>query len=640
MSDAALIRLAARAGLLAEWRDFENRPQTVAPDTLRAVLGAMGLPAGSEGEIADSSARLDARAAVPHFVTGDIHHPSPVALDGLATLTLEDGRAFECDPRQLTIHDCGYHRLRLGAHEIGLAIAPARAPSVPDLTGRDRAWGAAVQLYALRGDAPRGFGDLGQLGAFARAAAAAGADALAVSPAHALFSADPGRYSPYSPSSRDFLNILYADPEADEPAGGDLIDWPEAAAARLAGLRRAYAAFEGDAGFDAFVAEGGAALRGHALFEALDHHFRALGHGSGWQAWPSAYHDPASPAVAEFARAEADAVRFHLFLQWRADRGLARAQAGAKQAGMAIGLISDLAVGLDTGGSHAWSRRGELIAGLTIGAPPDAFQAEGQGWGITGFSPIALEELGFLPYLRTLRTALRHAGGVRIDHALGLGRLWVIPEGARPLDGCYMRYPFEDMMRLLALEAARHRALVIGEDLGVVPEGFRDRLAERHLLGMSILLFERDNAGRFTDPRQWRRASAAMTTTHDLTPVGGWWKGVDIEWRTRLGIGAESAEARAHDRDLFAERARQSGAGDVGGSETAVDAGIALVARSACELAIVPAEDLFGLSEAPNMPGTIDEHPNWRRRYPAPAETLFADPAAERRTTLLREQRS
>lgn len=644
MSDDALRALATRAGLLIDWNDYRGDPRTVAPDTLRAVLAAMGLPADDEAAIRASEATLAGSGDAPAFVTGEAGEFVRIDADGPARLILEDGRGEDVDPRRVLIDLPGYHLLLVGEKALTLAIAPARAPSVAAVTGRPKAWGSAVQLYALRRHG-RGFGDFAALAEFATALGRAGADALAISPAHALFAAAPDRYSPYSPSSRDFLNILYADAgDAAEPAGDSLIDWPAAARTRLAGLRAAYAGFAGDPVFDAFVAHGGEPLRLHALFEAIDAHVVAQGGASGWRAWPEPLRDPRSDAVAAFAREQPEAVRFHLFMQWRADLGLARAQAAARDAGMAIGLVTDLAVGIDTGGSHAWSRRDELIAGLTIGAPPDGFQAEGQGWGITGFSPIALRDKGFEPYLRTLRAALRHAGGVRIDHALGLGRLWVIPDGARPLDGCYMRYPEADMLRLLALEAHRARAIIVGEDLGTVPDGFRDRLAAQHLLGMSILPFERGADGGFDDPAGWRRVSAAMTTTHDLAPIVGWWRGDDISVRQALGVIADTPDQRARDRGALWARATASGmaSGDPPAADDparAVDAAVALVGGSASELAIVPAEDLFALADAPNVPGTTEGHPNWRRRYPADADTLFADPAVRRRTASLRDQR-
>lgn len=644
MSDAALTDLAEAAGLLPEWEDVDGKPHSVAPDTLRAALAALDLPADSADDIAQSRAQLSADAA-RDFLTGDVGTPVK-GWSGRGRLQCEDGTTRDVAAgAALVIDTPGYHRLETDGGVVTLAIAPAAAPGVAALTGRPRGWGLAAQLYALRGAQPSGFGDFAALADLARVAGAHGADALAISPVHALFLADPTRFSPYSPSSRDFLNPLFAHPGVgDEPDGDALIDWPAAAAARVARLRAAYAAFDGDPDFDTFVAAGGAPLRGHALFEALHGHVHDQGIAGGWQDWPTAFQDPESSDVTHFAAQHADAVRFHLFLQWRATRGLADAQDAARGAGMAIGLVADLAVGIDPGGSHAWSRRGELLQGLTLGAPPDTFQAAGQGWGITGLSPTALARDGYEPFLRTVRAALAHAGGLRVDHALGLGRLWVIPDGASPLEGVYLRQPLEDLLRLLALEAHRARAIVIGEDLGVVPPGFRDQLSDRHLLGMRVLPFERTEDGGFTDPTRWSPVAAAMTSTHDLTPFAGWWRGVDIAWREELGADADTPAQRDADRARFWDRAAVSAdaAGAVPAKDepaAAVDAAIALVARSTCELAIVALEDLVGLDQAPNLPGTIDEHPNWRRRLPAPPEPLFADDAVVARLATLTKER-
>ena len=644
MSDAALTGLAEAAGLLPTWEDVDGNPHQVAAATLCAALAALDLPAESPGDIAQSRARLREDSA-RDFVTGDVGKPV-AGWSGRGRLRLEGGATQDIAAgAPLVIDAPGYHRIETDDRIVTLAIAPPTAPGVAALTGRARGWGLAAQLYALRGAQPAGFGDFAALADLVRIAGARGADALAISPVHALFLADPTRFSPYSPSSRDFLNPLFADPSVGDEADSDaLIDWPTASAARVARLRAAYAMFAGDPEFDAFVAQGGPPLRGHALFEALHCHFQGRGIAGGWQDWPEAFHDPEGAAVAQFAATHDDDIRFHLFLQWRATRGLSDAQAAARAAGMAIGLVADLAVGIDPGGSHAWSRRGELLHGLTLGAPPDTFQAAGQGWGITGLSPTALARSGYEPFLRTVRAALAHAGGLRVDHALGLGRLWVIPEGAAPLDGVYLRQPIDDLLRLLTLEAHRARAIVIGEDLGVVPPGFRDRLGDRHLLGMRVLPFERTEEGGFTDPASWSPVAAAMTSTHDLTPFAGWWRGIDIAWREALGAEADSPARRDADRLRFWERATASAdaTATVPGKDEpalAVDAAILLVARSDCELAIVAIEDLVGLEQAPNLPGTIDEHPNWRRRLPEPPAALFADDLVVARIATLTKER-
>ncbi|HXR94366.1 MAG TPA: 4-alpha-glucanotransferase, partial [Rhizomicrobium sp.] len=339
----------------------------------------------------------------------------------------------------------------------------------------NRLWGISVQLYALRGGTTNGFGDFAALGDFVHQAAPLGADAVAISPVHALFAAAPDHFSPYAPSTRLFLNPLYA--PLDRCAGKTkekLIDWPRASARKWTDLRKSFARFratENQAAYRVFVQEGGSRLLDHARFEVLDARFRKQGLNH-WRNWPLPYRDSRSPAVGVLSPDDNE-VAFHLYAQWRADEGLAQAQQDARTAGMAVGLIADMAVGMDPAGSHAWSAPDEVLSGLAIGAPPDLFNARGQNWGLTNFSPLALRRTGFDGFVSTLRSAMRHAGGIRLDHAMGLERIWVIPEGASAGDGVYLHYPRDEMLALLVRESRRHRAMVVAEDLGTVPRGFR-----------------------------------------------------------------------------------------------------------------------------------------------------------------------
>ena len=310
---------------------------------------------------------------------------------------------------------------------------------------------------------------------------------------------------------------------------------------------------------------------------------------------------------------------------------------------MGIGLISDLAVGTDSGGSQCWSSQQETLLGLSIGAPPDLMQRSGQNWGLTAFSPVGLRQNGFSTYRGMLRTALAHAGGMRIDHAMGLNRLWVIPEGGTGADGAYLNFPETDLIRLIALESHRHRAIVLAEDLGTVPDGFQARLNEAGIDGMRVLWFERDVAGQFTAPSNWDARASAMTSTHDLPTIAGWWAGRDIDWQERLGRSADAVAERADrekDRTALWQAMSASGAAlgetpsaDEGG--LVADAACFHIGSSACELVMLPIEDALALVEQPNLPGTVDEHPNWRRRLP---EQPFADPVT-RRLRLLAEGR-
>lgn len=633
MSNASLLALASRAGLSAEWSDYRGQPQTVPDEVLTALLAAMGIEAGTEEARLSALTQLELEAVQPpamivarqgERVAIAGHGPAELRLEtgGSQTLRLRrEGEQISFRvPRQL-----GYHRLELDGATVTLAVCPRRALRVRDVSGGRRLWGLAVQIYALNGGGP--FGDFVDLGRFAGTAAGLGADAIAVSPVHALFAADPGRYGPYGPSTRLFLNPVYARAEAPgETHEEELIDWAPAAAARLAALRRAYNVFrrssEGRADFNSFVRAGGDLLLAHARFEALDARFRPQGLHI-WRDWPDGYADAASPAVKALSPDEPE-VEFHLYAQWRADADLGLAQAAARDAGMAIGLIADMAVGMDGCGSHAWSRPEDVLAGVSVGAPPDLLGPDGQSWGLTTFSPTALRRTGYAPFLATLRASMRRAGGVRIDHAIGLQRLWVTPEGRPASDGAYLAYPRDDLLKLIALESHRHGAVVIGEDLGTVPEGFRAASTAAGMAGMRVMWFERGRNGGFSAPRTWGRDAVAMTTTHDLPTVDGWWRGRDIDWRTRIHPGGDEADARAEraaDRGRLWRAMVRSGAaeGPQPGLEQAAETvlpALLHVAGSACDLAILPIEDALGEVEQPNLPGTTTEHPNWRRRLP------------------------
>jgi 4-alpha-glucanotransferase len=801
-SSKLVTELAERAGIEVVWENAQHEPRRVPDDVLRVLLDRLGLPCTNTAQARESLALLDAEqrsSYLPPLMTAEVGRA--IALPPTASrsgtryrIDLEQGGSIEGmisvpkGERALLspIPESGYHTLTLNDRHCTLAVAPKhcfgiadamRAAGKPDDSaggGRPaRGWGVGVQLYGLREPGDGGVGTYDALGRAARQVARAGGDALALSPVHAMFSAEPHKFSPYSPSSRLFLNVLHVDPaeafgaaaaEAaihDLQLGGTLaeleglplIDWPQAARARLSILRRLFDGLRagrfGEAPrleLDTFRERGGRPLEDHARFEALHAAFLAQSPDQGyWRNWPAALRDPASPAVAEAVAAMPDEVTFHVFLQWLAARGLARAQAEARAAGMAVGLVADLAVGCDSAGSHAWSYPGEMLQGVSVGAPPDLFNQTGQAWGLTTFSPRGMITQGFSAFLDMLRAAFAHAGGVRIDHILGLRRLWLVPDGSSARDGAYLHYPFEDLMRLIALESWRHRAIVIGEDLGTVPPGMRERLAENELLGIRVLWFERraakkkdedkddvenpgggatrnmaaDISGRptqattgdmgastngnpalggagqrvvgtgatgttgrtdsadevnpearglapahsdvgasaelvplelFIEPAKWSTHAVATTTTHDLPTIKGWWAGDDIDWRDRIGQtvrqagSAEDPVVRAHrerirDRGLLWSAFQQAGLApaDTPPPEDApVDEALAFITMTAAPLVIYPLEDLLGLAEQPNLPGSIDEHPNWRRRIAAPLDALIEIPLLADRLLAIR----
>ncbi|WP_354684378.1 4-alpha-glucanotransferase [Cupriavidus necator] len=729
--------LALRAGLLPQWTDAWNHPQTVSDDALQRVLNGLGLPCATTGQCEASRARLaadDAAHALPPLITAE--RGQPVAVPWPHTLpqrpyrlTLEDGAIVAGTAVRQgndsanggtmllpAIDVCGYHRLELGEAHTVLAVAPPRCYGVADAlrhAGRTRdparPWGLALQLYSLRRGAPCGMGDLTALAQCCTSAAAAHADAVAINPLHAGFAALPQRYSPYAPSSRLFLNPLYADPAAlfgqaavdaaiaDLGAGETLaalearreIDWIALAPLRYAILHWLWqrrgtllprAALDDCA---AFRARGGTALHAHACYEAIQAQRLAdsangTNHNAApdWRSWPVTLRSPADAAVAAFAQAHADDVAWHTFLQWIAADGLARAQRAARDAGMAIGIVSDLAVGADPGGSQAWTRQQEILAGVHAGAPPDLYNPLGQDWGVAVFSPRGLRRHGFAAFLEMLRANLAHAGGLRIDHVLGLARMWLVPAGAPASNGAYLRYPLDDMLRLVALESWRHRAIIIGENLGTVPPELNAALSARGVLGIDVLWFQReehsagttqpsddaetardrnpasatnsDTVPAFLPPAQWPPEAVATTSTHDLPTVVGWWAGRDLDWRDQLHLLApgetieQAQAARARERSALWQAL--SAAGLCHGREPSperapLDAVLAWLGTARTALRLVPLEDLLGAAEQPNLPGTTSVHPNWQRRLDADARALADTPEVRARAEAVRSGR-
>jgi 4-alpha-glucanotransferase len=619
---SALHALASTAGLQREWVDAGGAARTVDDAALYAILNAMNIPARDAARMRDSQAAigaLRARARVRtaqaglHVRLSDLHA-------GPLELVHEDGTALV-----VPVDDAGVLRApsrpgdwqyiaRGDVHQ--LAVGPRRCYSVADALDvpAPRAWGVGLQAYATRAPDEPGVGTAEGVAIWAARIARHGGDAISLSPVHAA-RPHAGHYSPYAPSDRRFLDPVYAAParvlgaatvaRAYDEAGltgvaaldaGELIDWGAAIGLARQRLRALYAAQ--DSWPDAvrsdhatFVADGGTALAAYAEHAARD--------------W-----------------GDSDS-RFAGFAQWLAHRSWHTVQREARNRGMGIGLIADIAVGFDPGGAEAAAWPDAVLSGLELGAPPDAFNDRGQTWGITGYSPADLEAKGFAPFRDLLRATMRGRGGVRIDHILGLMRLWVVPRGASPADGAYLTCPLDDLLNLVALESWRQRCIVIGEDLGVVPNGIRAVLAQRGVLGIDVLPFTRDRAGSFLAPAQWRREAVATTTTHDLPTLAGWAAARDIDWRERLAgepSGSRTAARVQRAADVAALDATCASALGIRG----VEAWPAFVAASASPLALLPAEDALGLMEQPNLPGTVDGHPNWRRRLPAAAGALDA----------------
>lgn len=673
MVDDQLYLLAQTAGLSIDWTDAHNQSQKVSPEVLRAVLAELDLPANTHKELDDSLARLlnTQSNQPPPLLTADLQIPLNVSRwfqpRESFRLIYEDGQCLDgqVDDRGWLPGTAypGYHQLHIGETQVTLAVAPLRCPKIQGRQGR--AWGLTAQIYGLRSPEDAGLGDTQALEELTQQAAHLGADALAISPLHAMFTAYPQQYSPYSPSSRLFFNPLYAAPaqilgqqawkRAVHHCGLEkslatlkqqpLVDWLAVSDTRMRLLRQLFADFnlaapiEQQEAFRQFCVHGGQALLHHCRFEVLHSALlNAKGQPSHWRNWPQAYQDPESSTVLHFSQEHAEEIKFHAFAQWLVTAGLDRVQQSAKAAGMTMGLIADLAVGADGGGSQAWSRQAELLASLSVGAPPDVLNQHGQNWGISAFSPQGLRDNGYRAFIEMLGANLAHAGGMRIDHVMGLLRLWVMPAGANPMEGVYLSYPFQDLLRLLTLEAYRHQAVILGEDLGTIPSGLRDNLAARNILGMRVLLFEGNHEGYLPPPQYWSVNAVATTTTHDVPPITGWWQCTDIDWRIKVGQNPAAERdqewmARAQQRAKITH-SLQAGLGWTSEksitAKNAVDACTQFLGRTPSALVLLPLEDVFGLAEQPNMPGITTVHPNWCRRYPEnTAQQLTQSPACE-----------
>lgn len=709
MTDQLLQGVAATHGVALEYHDVFGKVHRVSDATLRAILSAMHVDTAtgdSAGEDARSQHRLPPMTVVRSNTKPwrtEACLPATIAARQLAWQIIgEDGKIDSCaairagadrddpvgagaDKRVVLDLDLdvalpeGYHQLVLLAdgEEIArgkLAVAPASCYRPPELRAGRRLWGVAAQLYSVRSARGWGIGDFTDLARLVEQLAAVGADVVGVNPLHALFPHDPARASPYSPSSRTFLNVLYLDVEAvpelaqckeaqetlrsDEFLGAigalrmsSLVDYVGVAARKLPLLQMIYAQLlhdRHDLGastwkrFEAYRAARGEALHRHALCEALQAHFFARDPAVwGWPAWPESYRDPDAADVRHFADEHADQVGFHAWLQWHAELQRANAAEVARRHGLALGLYVDLAVSIDPGGAEAWAQKDLYARKASVGAPPDAFNAKGQDWGLPPMIPGRLHDAGYAPFIAMLRANMRDAGALRIDHVMGLVRLYWVPSGMSAAEGAYVHYPYEDLLGLLALESHRHRCLVIGEDLGTVPDVVRQALAANDILSYRVLFFERDAAGGFLPPAAYPESALAVASTHDLPTLAGWWEGRDIRLRAEQGQLGPNANVDAEVDERVRDRGRLLGMLD---REHLLPEGVPLdpyavpeltealacalqlyLARTPSALLLIQLEDIFGVRAQANLPGTTTEHPNWRRKLPVTLEQQGVD---------------
>ncbi len=530
----------------------------------------------------------------------------------------------------------------------GDAAGGVRAGSVPAFSDDDRAfqgdgrrvWGLAVQLYALRSARNWGLGDFGDLKRLIEIAAPLGAAAIGVNPLHALFPDDAERASPYGPNSRLFLNVLYIDVSALPEFDGltpveakeaarlrdlELIDYGAVAKLKLATLARAYDGFRAkadaarQADFRAFRDEQGEALLRFCCFEVLRRQLSPRP----WPEWPTPWRTPDKAALAGFCEQHEFACGFVAFCQWIADRQLAACKETARKLGMGVGLYVDLAVGIDRHGADAWSDQDTVLSDVSAGAPPDEFNPAGQDWGLAPFHPSRIAANDFASLRRLLRATMRHAGAVRIDHVLGLKRMFLLPVDAGARNGAYVRYPFEAMLRVVAEESRKARCVVIGEDLGTVPDGFRDTMMKWGLWTYRVLLFERRQDGEFAAPQTYPEQALATFNTHDLPTFRGWITGHDLRTKNDIGIDpGENAETRTWWQGSLRRLLSEFGGGRSSEDCAAV---AAVLGATPSKLAMVGLDDVLGVLDQANIPGTVAEHPNWRRKLPTNLEELARD---------------
>ena len=645
VSDVELDHLAGLAGIDPIWWDVDGGYHKVGADTKRGLLASMRLPADTRGAFADSLARLTLEPPLPPAATGRAGQPTPIRLGqprpAWATLLREDGSLdrfpIAGDYLILPPQPIGRHRLLnedRPERVCHLTIAPDACYLPPVFAAGDRRFGIAAHLYSLRGKGDQGIGDFTTLARFAAEAAKTGASMVGLNPLHALFPHDRSRASPYHPSDRRFLDPIYIDVSgfpggASLPSPSGPVDYPAVWDAKKAVLRSAFVA--PDAISDS--------LMRFATYQAIA---EVLG-TSDWLNWPIELRHPTSAGVTAFAARYGETIQFHAFLQNLADRQLAAAANNA----LSLGFYRDLAVGAAPDGAEAWSAQDTLMSGVSVGAPPDPFSAQGQVWCLPPPDPVAMRLDGFNAFNELLVANMRHAGALRIDHVMGLRRLFVVPDGAGAVDGAYVQYPMEALLAQVVLQSQNARCLVVGEDLGTVPEGMSEALAQSNILSYSVLWFERRD-GRIRPPPEWKKLAASCVSTHDLPTLAGWWNGTDIAEKRALGLMSDPNA----DRPRLAEKAELVALlqaeglldDDVELAEPmpmAFAAAVhAFVSATPSLLTLVQADDLAGETIAVNLPGTDRERPNWRRRLDIDVAELCRTPLAMAILRALRSRRA
>ena len=678
MDRQSLERAATLAGISASYINAHGKQQDISSETKQQLLAAMGgvetfhEPQTEQAPLPNVKVfTFGSPVQLPIFGAGDYHWQ----------LSTEKGELYQgrvSGQKTLTLEASlpeGYHRLvlkqGLKQWQCSVIIAPKRCYESNALLTGKKLWGACVQLYTLRSERNWGIGDFGDLNQMLEQVAERGGSFIGLNPIHALYPANPQSISPYSPSSRRWLNVIYIDvngvdefqhseaalawwhqPETQATLASvranEWVDYPQVMGLKLTALRLAFPLFTARKVEDArvqafykFVEKGGSSLHQQAVFDAL-HAYLSQNDPMmwGWPVWPEQYRDGHSHAVVDFCREHAQEVNFYLWLQWLAASQFDDCFRASQSRSMPVGLYRDLAVGVAEGGAETWCDRELYCLKASVGAPPDILGPLGQNWGLPPMDPHVMQARAYQPFIDLLRANMTSCGALRIDHVMALLRLWWIPYGETADKGAYVKYPVDDLLAILALESQRHNCMVIGEDLGIVPTEIIGKLRDTGVYSYKVLYFEHDSENQFRAPQSYTVQAMATITTHDLPTLRGYWQSDDLTLGNQLGLYPDQ-EILAQ---LYLDR-EQSKQGlleglhqydcvpkDVGLKASLLAMSPVLnhglqryIAGSASALLGLQPEDWLDMAAPVNIPGTTDEYPNWRRKLTVSLEEMFAD---------------
>ncbi len=651
--------LLKKIGLQPTYQDAWGNEQRVSKDTLQHILTQLDLPTDNESAVAASLAKLSKHDAHPPVQIIPAYRQQRLPADGAIKweLTNETGEVQTDAVKrgQIILPPLlfGYYQLKIIAqddsiHQTTLIVAPPKCWVPENIQKGKRVWGLAAQLYAMRSANNMGMGDFGDLIKLAKQSAELGVDVIGLNPVSSMFPDNPEHASPYSPSDRTFLNALYLDvtaiagfdsaavqtiwnaPEFQQQLtaarASELVDYSAVAYLKQQILAILFQQFQPDQAYIDFCQAQGERLQHKALFDALTEYFNEKnGRITYWREWPPEYQNHQSPESIAFAQGHAERIQYFCWLQYQADMQLAKAQNTARQGGMSIGLYRDLAVGSETNGAEFWLDPKAFISNVTVGVPADEFNPMGQNWGLPPFNPVYLRSNAYKPFIDLLRANMRHAHALRIDHAFGLLRLFLVPTGKESKEGAFLHYAFDEMLAVLRVESHLNQCIVIGEDLGVFPAGYKEDAEKAGVLSYKVFWFERDATGELKPPEHYPPLALATLSTHDLPTLRGWLHGKDLEERANLKLYPSNklrdneAATRKKDHQRFDECFGK----DLSPEEQILSVHTHL-GRSQAALVMVQLEDIFGVDTQINLPGTTDERPNWRRKLPVALEDFTA----------------